>query len=767
MKNKIRLILNSIIILILVLSISNIVSATTYTILNNILRITNDTATSYTNYPWIATVANSSYINYGALDADGLNGQVYINGETVPTMVTDAKTLFYTSINGYSGDNDLQYTTTDIPNTVMPIIAGYNGYITTADAAALEPGTSFSAETSGYLNTTAGSGNIFSKSSSISLGVDGSTSGKLNATYNYSAASAYFSQTGGSTITDITSTSYMYSSNFTPSVACTMSTIDVQCHRTSPNTTGITLSIRATSDNLPTGANLVSGNFSTTSDSFVWLNCDLADYTFTAGTTYALCVTLYNTPPVTIKRNTGVSTTLGGYSSDGGSSWVAGYPFNYSINIAAGTITASTTGISSGSHISKLTLSSSYFKLYVDDVEKASSATGGLGVTNTSYSWIFGSIATPYFDYIKLTVSSTEVLKYQPNTIISGTTLPDRDTGDGTQNGTITWGTNPLTVNTYELPIITTGGSSDLTYSSVVLQGNLTSLGDFTDGVYVYFQYGTDQSFASNTTTTPWYALTEVAAYTYQTSISASSTYYYRFCAQYNLDNDYTIVYGQTVSFSSPSSSEQIPPSPMITQSWVATDGHGGKSIQMGAVGDIDEPDQWWADQSAVSSLPFFSIFNNGAISLNPTNTYTTGTATFTTGSNIITGSGTNWVSTMNGGTITDDSEGISYEISSVVNTTHIIIGSNYNGTTGSGRSYTVHYGGRTTGVLYQVSVFATAMAAGYGVLLMSGSPILSMIVMVCILGIGSSMTIISGWEILVVIIILLGIWLLPKFLGG
>lgn len=39
--------------------------------------------------------------------------------------------------------------------------------------------------------------------------------------------------------------------------------------------------------------------------------------------------------------------------------------------------------------------------------------------------------------------TSAEVGWFQPNAIIQGTTLPDRDTADGAQNGVITWGTNP------------------------------------------------------------------------------------------------------------------------------------------------------------------------------------------------------------------------------------------------------------------------------------------------------------------------------------
>jgi hypothetical protein len=41
----------------------------------------------------------------------------------------------------------------------------------------------------------------------------------------------------------------------------------------------------------------------------------------------------------------------------------------------------------------------------------------------------------------------SQVLWFQPNDIISGTTLPDRATGDGSQDGEITWGSNPAGVS--------------------------------------------------------------------------------------------------------------------------------------------------------------------------------------------------------------------------------------------------------------------------------------------------------------------------------
>jgi hypothetical protein len=55
------------------------------------------------------------------------------------------------------------------------------------------------------------------------------------------------------------------------------------------------------------------------------------------------------------------------------------------------------------------------------------------------FQWMYGEYGIP--------TSFTRVLWFQPNNIISGTTLPDRATSDGSQDGEITWGSNPAGVS--------------------------------------------------------------------------------------------------------------------------------------------------------------------------------------------------------------------------------------------------------------------------------------------------------------------------------
>ena len=65
----------------------------------------------------------------------------------------------------------------------------------------------------------------------------------------------------------------------------------------------------------------------------------------------------------------------------------------------------------------------------------------------------------PYVTSYVETVSGVEKLKFQPNTIVSGTTLVDRD---GTQNGVITFGANSGITITYGgiVSQVTNGGAT-------------------------------------------------------------------------------------------------------------------------------------------------------------------------------------------------------------------------------------------------------------------------------------------------------------------
>jgi hypothetical protein len=68
-----------------------------------------------------------------------------------------------------------------------------------------------------------------------------------------------------------------------------------------------------------------------------------------------------------------------------------------------------------------------------------------------------------------------------------------------------------------------------------------------------------------------------------------------------------------------------------------------------------------------------------------------------------------------------------------------------------------------TTWTLYLFAAMAVAMAAGFGTLLFTGSTMMGLISTVFFMGLGVSMTIISGWMVFIVIVAGLGLWYLAR----
>jgi hypothetical protein len=71
-------------------------------------------------------------------------------------MLTGDRTLFVSPVVANT-QSVFSYTTGNSDLTSFPVIVGYNGYVTVADAAALELGNNFKVEFQGYINTDNGS----------------------------------------------------------------------------------------------------------------------------------------------------------------------------------------------------------------------------------------------------------------------------------------------------------------------------------------------------------------------------------------------------------------------------------------------------------------------------------------------------------------------------------------------------------------------------------------------------------------------------------
>lgn len=122
----------------------------------------------------------------------------------------------------------------------------------------------------------------------------------------------------------------------------------------------------------------------------------------------------------------------------------------------SGTITTSVTvtGVNSGYYIAaECSLTAGTFRLNIGALSASTAFAGS--VANTADNLLVGSALVPYMNKFAISKTGSEVLRYEPNAIIIGTTLPDRDS---TQNGIIHWGANLGTI---------TGSVSGFTPASV------------------------------------------------------------------------------------------------------------------------------------------------------------------------------------------------------------------------------------------------------------------------------------------------------------
>lgn len=433
------------------------------------ISVTETAGNTYGNLPLSVSVDNTNLASNYYIRNDGLDTRVTMaSGTELPWMVVDDKVMTVVpAVPPYSLGN-YHYTTGNATIKNMDIITGQDGYITTADAEALEPGDNFSIETSGYVDTTALGEDIFNKSGAVSLSVSPTTSGTITAKINPGAG-------------NVVKYNYLY-----PSADVLTEIAQV----------------------FPSGS-----HYSTIDDPYNSL--DITDFVYTGNTTfekdrYGLTSTILDShdiiSEVRVYFYAVVSGGSGGYgyfiphlylnsteqagtqenvacgyqaalnqviSKPGGGDWTVDDLNNLNVGMSIKCSTSgyftelcqlyikitytdvsvsedsiSITGASSGDHTYTTGYDGTYLYLQMDgdsswDGVKSKRIISYAVPSNNSNNWIWGSNATPYFNYIKEVVNGTEVLKYQPNNIISGTILPDRDTGDGTQNGTITWGTNP------------------------------------------------------------------------------------------------------------------------------------------------------------------------------------------------------------------------------------------------------------------------------------------------------------------------------------
>ena len=445
------------------------------------------------NNTWMAT---NGFMNSTANDTRVQT----LGGLNKPWMVTDNKTLTAIPV-PLSSQTNLYFVTGENEASSMNIITGDGGYVTTVDHADLELGVDGILEYSGYIRD----GIILSKG------------GSENITY-YSAGAEYYSSytsevdPSGDIVkgTDnITATSQLdnvdcYDYMITPGIANVDVTFEIKANGQAVNVYGYGgIAFGNTVNDISGFAATdiwVASNARNATD--IWLTIGrgasvATDYAVVAAATPYYCrlvksygndtavCYVYSDPARTVLFDTisiaGCgSTTVYGYAFgyvnynfglanrqfDG---YIKNFSYEYSAGIylnGAGKVLHS--NISPGQHAIGVSANatSNQVELWVDG-SLDDSDTLDAGFANTSDNWTF--YADPYANCIKITQAGAETLWYQPNTIISGTTLPNR--ASAINDGVITWGSNPagitVTLGSMSSPVTTgigigSAGTSDL-----------------------------------------------------------------------------------------------------------------------------------------------------------------------------------------------------------------------------------------------------------------------------------------------------------------
>jgi hypothetical protein len=413
--------------------------------------ITDTSGVARTNVSVLTDIQGTSLIGSNYINANGTDTRMklhsagnitdtdepYMMGTTqIPIVIPSLPASGSVEYDLYTGCSPVQ--------TSFPIIVGNGGYITTADNAALEPGENFSIVTSGYVNTTAGSNeNIIFKSGALQLYVDPTTSGTIDA-YTYGTATT-------SSQTSVASADILYGGSniragerFTSFTANQIITsIQFSLYKVGSPTGTASIVVRKSSDNTILGT-LGTIDVSTLTGGAVW-------YTF-------------NTNAVPNYSNTDIRICVEYSGGDSGDKIVVGYD---SADVVANAVKTDylsswtdtsgadigwqslttypmvlVSGISSGVHtitLSETTASSGTLSLQVDSGAPSTVTSAG-SVPDTANAWyIDQNNVMPYITSYVETVGATEVIKYQPTVIISGTTLPNIDS-TGLYPGVINWG---------------------------------------------------------------------------------------------------------------------------------------------------------------------------------------------------------------------------------------------------------------------------------------------------------------------------------------
>lgn len=451
--------------LLIILIITQIAHAVTWTF-SFPVTVTDTSNVTRTYYPVILNATGQQYINAGYINANGLNTNMQIGSTSIPYMLSTTKVLTVVpTLSGGGRAVTTFYTGYSPQQTSFPIITGDGGYVTTNYTAAINLGKNYSVPMGVYLS---GTGFILNDSHGLNVSYN-ATSGNVTTFIKKDTQTS-------------TSDGYAIKSNVAYNPAWTAVNADsVDAALTLPVGQRVPANFDIYRSYLYFNTTNVSGNI-TSATLYLYLNTDLSTTDFdvviqkgSAGSPHDPLVvgdydkTLYsgnygsfntaglaagyNAIPITDTSfiNAG-STTNFTLRSSNDIAGVAPAGNEYVIFESADAVSTrqpllyitftinNVSGVTTGYHIITPQADSVHAWTTVDSsssINMTAIDTSDINAPLGARS--FGSNATSYFNYIKILVGGVEKVWYQPNSIIIGTSLPDRD---GTKNGDITYGSN-------------------------------------------------------------------------------------------------------------------------------------------------------------------------------------------------------------------------------------------------------------------------------------------------------------------------------------
>lgn len=396
---------------------------------------TSNTTRNY--YPVVLGFTGTTLQNAGKINASGNDTNIQESDENREFTIgtTHIATVLPELPAGGAVTADL-YTGYSPEWATSSMVWGEGGYVTLADAAAVEPGDNFTLTIEDcYIDTTT-TGNITKKDSAFYLHVPvaGNITGQI---YGTSAnVSALVASGEHDIIVDVSKSEYnvIQDSYVTPTyLYSARPRVGQYIPDITENTTITSVQFYMGKAGSPTGtANITVRQ---TDDTIIGLLGTIDVSTLGSVTWHTF------TDDVNITATQDIRVTVE-YSGGDGSNYVQlgyansdvcdGYRTYYESG-AWNDITDSDSSI-------KFYSSNALMSLTVDGTKEDENVLHDVAVPDTANDFIIGSDITPYMGSWTLAIDGVDTVQYEPTSIILGTTLPDR--AGTAQNGVITWGSN-------------------------------------------------------------------------------------------------------------------------------------------------------------------------------------------------------------------------------------------------------------------------------------------------------------------------------------